>query len=185
VTSIELHRRALDRATEVVTAVREEDLARPTPCAGWDLEALLAHMTGQNVGFATAVIDAEPGLVDFAPLPHGGWPASAEALTAALAAAREDRAVLLAEIHPNRRFPLRAVVGMHLLDTVVHTWDVATALGDAERPDDELVAAVLEQARLVPAGPARTAPGAAFAPALPAADLDPWAEALALLGRLA
>jgi uncharacterized protein (TIGR03086 family) len=182
VTSIELHRRALDRATEVVTAVREEDLARPTPCAGWDLEALLAHMTGQNVGFATAVIDAEPGLVDFAPLPHGGWPASAEALTAALAAAREDRAVLLAEIHPNRRFPLRAVVGMHLLDTVVHTWDVATALGDAERPDDELVAAVLEQARLVPAGPA---PGAAFAPALPAADLDPWAEALALLGRLA
>jgi hypothetical protein len=74
---------------------------------------------------------------------------------------------------------------MHLLDTVVHTWDVTTALGAGERPDDELVAAVLEQARLVPAGPARTAPGAAFAPALPAVDADPWAEALALLGRRA
>jgi hypothetical protein len=88
-------------------------------------------MTGQNVGFATAVIDDEPALADFAPLPHGGWPASAEALSAALAAAPEDRAVLLAEIHPTRRFPLRAVVGMHLLDTVVHTWDVTTALGAA------------------------------------------------------
>jgi hypothetical protein len=65
----------------------------------------------------------------------------------------------------------------------VHTWDVAAALGREHVPDDELAAATLAQARLVPQGASRTAPGAAFAPALPTDGLGPWPTALALLGR--
>jgi len=45
------------------------------------------------------------------------------------------------------------VVGFQLLDTVIHTWDMATALGTKFRPDDELVDATLSQARLVPGAP--------------------------------
>ena len=38
----------------VVAGVTTEDLTRPTPCAGWNLLGLLAHMTAQHHGFAAA-----------------------------------------------------------------------------------------------------------------------------------
>jgi uncharacterized protein (TIGR03083 family) len=72
---------------------------------------------------------------------------------------------------------------MQQLDTVVHGWDVATALGVPYRPDDELVATTLELARAVPGGAAREQPGASFAPAVTGDTDDPWVEALRLLGR--
>ena len=177
-----LHRHALDLASELVTAVRPTDLDRPTPCAGWDLAALLAHMTGQNHGFA----DALRGGVDvaaYSPVPGlAAWPGSVSDLLDAVDHPGTD-AVLLPEITTERRFPVPVVLGFHTLDTAVHAWDVATALGRVWRPDPPLVAAVLEQARLVPAGSARTAPGAAFGPVLESGAEDPWLAALALVGR--
>jgi hypothetical protein len=91
--------------------------------------------------------------------------------------------VLLVEISEEMRFPVATAVGFQLLDTVVHNWDVATALGLPHRPDDELVAATLAVARRVPDGPNRRVPGAAFAPARSAPEVDDWARALALVGR--
>ncbi len=91
--------------------------------------------------------------------------------------------MLLAEISTEVRLPVSTVVGFHLLDTVVHTWDIATSLDEEFRPDAELVAATLAQAHRVPAGAARERPGAAFAPVLPASGADEWVETLALLGR--
>jgi uncharacterized protein (TIGR03086 family) len=179
--TITLHHQALDLATVQVEAVRTEDLPRATPCAGWDLAALLAHMTGQNHGFADAL---RGGTDPAAYAPTTGWAESVVDLLDAVAHPRTD-AVLLAEISTTLRFPVATVVGFQLLDTVVHTWDVATALGRPWRPDATLAAAVLEQARLVPAGDARTAPGAAFGPVVASIDDDPWSTALALLGRRA
>jgi len=177
-----LQRRALELASELVATVRPADLGRPTPCAGWDLAALLAHMTGQNHGFADA-LRAGTDVAAYVPVPGlGAWPGSVADLLDAVEHPRTD-AVLLPEISAERRFPVRVVLGFHTLDTAVHAWDVATALGRTWRPDPELVAVVLEQARSIPAGPARTAPGAAFAPVLAAAGEDPWTTALALVGR--
>src|ERR1700754_253532 len=48
------HRIAVLASVEVVSAVTADDLARPTPCAGWNLTDLLAHMTVQHRGFAAA-----------------------------------------------------------------------------------------------------------------------------------
>jgi uncharacterized protein (TIGR03086 family) len=173
---------ALDLASELVKTVGPADLVRPTPCAGWDLAALLAHMTGQNHGFA----DALRGGTDVAaydPVPDlAAWPNSVADLLDAAYHPGTD-AVLLPEISTERRFPVPVVLGFQLLDTTVHTWDVATALRRVWRPDPPLVAAVLGQARLVPAGPARTAPGAAFGPVLGSGEADPWLAALALVGR--
>jgi len=177
-----IHRRALDLTSELVGAVRPADLGRPTPCAGWDLAALLAHMTGQNHGFADALRGGTE-LAAYAPVPGvEAWQASVADLLDAVAHPATD-AVLLPEITTAQRFPVPVVIGFHLLDTVVHGWDVATALGRVWRPDPPLVDAVLEQARRVPAGPARTVPGAAFGPVQAADDRDPWAMALALVGR--
>jgi uncharacterized protein (TIGR03086 family) len=177
-----LHRHALDLASELVAAIRPADLGRPTPCAGWDLAALLAHMTGQNHGFADA-LRGGTDVAAYTPVPGvAAWPGSVADLLDAAERPATD-AVLLPEISTERRFPVAVVLGFQTLDTAVHAWDVATALGRVWRPDPELAAAVLEQARLVPAGPARTAPGAAFAPVVEVQGADSWTTALALLGR--
>jgi uncharacterized protein (TIGR03086 family) len=182
-----LHRRALDTASSVIAEVSAGDLARPTPCTGWDLRALLAHMIGQNHGFAAAVEGLDAPRAAFAARPpdppSATWATSAERVGTAFATAPPQREVLLVEISATRRFPVGVVVGFHLLDTVVHAWDVATALGRTFRPDDELVDATLAQARLIPAGPtARERPGAAFGPTRPSEE-DPWKQTLALVGR--
>ncbi|WP_214404903.1 TIGR03086 family metal-binding protein [Pseudonocardia lacus] len=184
-----LHRRALDLVGDLVARVTPADLGRPTPCAGWDLRRLLAHAIGQNHGFADAA-ERDAGIESFADRPPGAdpareWSESATRVADALAAAAADpdRTLLLAEFAAFGRIPARVVQGMHLLDTVVHGWDVATALELPYRPDDELVEATLRIARTVPDDESRTRPGASFGPAVPGEPDDPWLLALHLLGR--
>jgi uncharacterized protein (TIGR03086 family) len=184
-----LHRRALDLAGKVIATIGPGDLDRPTPCTGWDLRALLGHAIGQNYGFAAAVEGPDAPVAAYAARPpetgdvEAAWTESADRLAAAFAAAPLDRPVLLAEFSAEHRFPVSTVVGFQLLDTVVHTWDIATALGRPFRPDDELVAATLAIAERVPTGEARERPGAAFASVRPDDGSDDWRHALALLGR--
>jgi uncharacterized protein (TIGR03086 family) len=180
----DLHIRAIDAVRPIVTRVRPADLDRPTPCAGWDLHALLAHMTGQDRGFAAAVLADVPEEA-FAPREPttDAWTAGAAVVVAAFAAADPDRPVLLPEF-AGRRFPLHVVIGFHLLDTLVHGWDVAATLGIDVTYDEDLRAAAHIQAELVPTGAVRAAPGAPFAPVLPSADeATGWAHTLTLLGR--
>jgi uncharacterized protein (TIGR03086 family) len=187
-----LHRRALDAVTDLLAGLAPADLDRPTPCAGWDLRQLLAHMIGQNHGFAAAA-EHDVGVEAFADRPVGedvlrDWVESADRVADALAraVAVDGRTVLLAEFAAYGRIPAPFVLGMQLLDSVVHGWDVATALGARYRPDDDLVAVTLQIARTVPTGAAREEPGASFAPPVdagPGGAEDPWAQALRLLGR--
>ena len=181
-----LHRRALDDTTALLADLTPADLDRPTPCADWDLRALLAHMVGQNDGFAAAVADPETPASAFAPGPPDGWEKSAHALAEAFAAAPLDREVRLAELHPIHRFPIPTVVGIQLIDAVVHAWDVATALGRTYRPDDELLAAAVAITAMIPAEGGRGEPGSAFGEVVPPAQPDDeWVAVLAHLGRAA
>ena len=162
------HCRALAQAGEIVAHVHAADLARATPCAGWDLQVLLSHMIGQNDGFATAVTagDAPQSAYTRTPVTASDlvseWRRSADRVQAAFAHAHTDAEVRLIEINPDNTFPVTAAVGMHLLDTVIHTWDVASSLGNPYRPDDELLEIVAAGAKQVPAGASRTEPGAAL-----------------------
>jgi uncharacterized protein (TIGR03086 family) len=182
-----LHRRALDVAGSYVGRV--EGLDGGTPCAGWDLGTLLAHCVGQHYGFATAVADGDAPVEAYAHRPvsvdrlSAEWQDSADRLTAAFAAAPLDRPVRLVEISAEQRFPAGTAVGFQLLDTVIHTWDVATTLGARFVPDDELAQVTVTLARLIPQGESRLSPTAAFAPVVDTFVPDPWTEALALTGR--
>jgi uncharacterized protein (TIGR03086 family) len=188
-----MHRRALDLLTRSVVPVGPERWSLPTPCAGWDLRDLIAHLVGQNHGFAEAVAEGDAPERAFTPRGPAAepgewaaqWHASVDRLVTAFGGADPDRPVRLVEIAPDRRLPVRAALGFQLLDTTVHAWDVATALGEAFRPDDDLVAVTVELARQVPSGEARDHAGAAFAPEVATADGDDWVRALALLGRSA
>lgn len=184
------HRRALGAAGEMLAHVQPGDLARPTPCTDWDLQALLTHMIGQNDGFATAATtgDAPRSAYVHRAVPHRDlemeWGRSADRILTAFANVRLDDEVRLVEIDPKATFPMAAAVSMQLLDTVIHTWDAASALGRPCRPDHELIDIVSALAKRVPGGTSRTRPGAAFAPAIATANEgDPWLETLALLGR--
>jgi uncharacterized protein (TIGR03086 family) len=184
-----LHEQALQLATRTIEQLGPGDLDRPTPCSGWQLADLLGHMIGQNRGFAAAITrPSDTTLADFAPHPLGAdpladWDDSVRRLAEAGTVAELARPVLLPEISTERRLQTWLVIGFHLLDTVVHGWDVAAALGRPYRPDAELTEATLGLARLVPNGPERLEAGAAFAPVLPEPDDDPWHLALTLLGR--
>lgn len=180
-----LYEATLADAGELVDQAAGRDLRLPTPCADWDLAALLAHMIGQNNGFATAVAAGDAELAAY----HGPhvtpdslvalWTSSATRLREAFAVAVPDGKVHLAEF--DRDVTTDDALGMQLLDTAVHAWDVAVALDETYRPHDTVTAFVLDFARLIAARPGGT-PGV-FAAALPEAGVDPWSDALRLLGR--
>ncbi|MEU7153576.1 TIGR03086 family metal-binding protein [Streptomyces sp. NPDC045470] len=189
-----LHRAVLDTATELVWRVRPEHFGLPTPCAAWDLGRLVAHMTGQNLGFAAAARGQVTSAADFAPRPAGDAPGAAFA-----ASAREVVAAFAEPGVPQRRFALPELgpgvtvrahrgIGFHFVDTVVHAWDVARSLGTTVTFPAEVLTPALEIARAVPGGAAREEPGAAFGPVreAPAAGAGPVPvldRVLALLGR--
>lgn len=183
------HRRALSDATAMVTAIGPDELARPTPCTGWTLGTLVGHMIGQNNGFAVALRNGDAEESEYAAPTvqpdqlHRRWRESASRLLAAIDRVEPNRRIRLVEIHRERLFTATVAVGLQLLDTVIHTWDLASSLGRQYRPDDQLVATVTAQARLVPTGAARSHPGSAFGPVMDMPDADPWQSSLALLGR--
>ncbi len=184
-----LHRQAIADATAVIAEVRAEDLAKPTPCAGWDVGALLTHMIGQNHGFAEAIEngDAPPSAYTYTWTSEhdltAAWAHSTQRLAAAIDRHELDERVKLVEINAKATYPLAAVIGFHTLDTAIHAWDVATSRSVVYRPNEDLVDEVYARARQVPAGPTRTGPAAQFAPPIAIPPDDLWRTALALLGR--
>jgi uncharacterized protein (TIGR03086 family) len=186
-----LHSRALALLPPLVSSVRPADLGRPTPCAGWDVHRLLEHVIGQQDGFAEAAHGRgeEPGAFDDRPLPPGtdlsaAFAHSARALTEAFAEAETaGRTLVLPEILPGHRFPATQAIGFHLLDTVVHGWDLATALGLRYACPEELLGPSLQITALVPTDAAARRPGRAFGPVLAGAPADGFERVLRLLGR--
>ena len=106
------------------------------------------------------------------------WAASVDRVRAAFARADPQAEVNLAEL--GRQVTVAQALRMQLLDSAVHAWDVAAALGLDYRPSAE-IAVVLDSAREIAARPGGT-PGV-FAAPRPEVGLDPWADALRLLGR--
>jgi uncharacterized protein (TIGR03086 family) len=173
----------------VVAEIAPSDLSLPTPCAQWDLRALLAHMTVQHRGFAAAASgrggDPEIWRPSESDDPVADYADAASSVIAAFAAPGVlDRAFVLPEIPRAPSFPGRVAVGFHLVDYVVHGWDVARTLGLPYTPPDEVVAAALPVARAVPDGDGRLADGAAFAPGRPVPPgVSALDEILLRLGR--
>jgi uncharacterized protein (TIGR03086 family) len=188
------HRAAVLASVDVVDKVRQDHLDLPTPCDGWQLSDLLAHMTVQHRGFAAAARGhgADPAQWDAAAVADAVAvdPAGAYASAAAdVLEAFTDDSVLTAsfalpEFGPGAEFPGTQAIGFHFVDYVVHGWDVARTIGEPFALPDDVMAAVLPLVFAVPDGDFRSAAGSPFAPAIGAddavSDLD---RALLHLGR--
>ncbi|MGW6445484.1 TIGR03086 family metal-binding protein [Lentzea sp. NPDC055074] len=176
------HRTVVLTSVEIVSRTTGDDLGRRTPCAEWTLADLLAHMTAQHRGFAAAARGRGGDLAAWEVRPAG--PADhAEAAEDVLAAFSEvsHQEFELPEFHAS--FPAVQAVGFHLIDYVVHGWDVARSLGLEYRLADEVAAPALEIALAVPDGEGRRKPGAPFRPAVDEESQDPLRRILATLGR--
>ncbi|ONH28727.1 TIGR03086 family protein [Pseudofrankia asymbiotica] len=184
----ELDRRALALTGEMVGHVTADQLTLPTPCPDWTLYGLLRHLVSQNEGFAAAARGEGEALPvwrsgDLGDNPHAAYQASAELVSDAFTADDAlDRPFALPEVIEGITFPGRVAISFHLVDYVVHAWDVAATIGAPWEPDEDLTAAALRVAEIVPAD--GRGPGAAFERATVVPDGVPARHRLlGLLGR--
>ncbi|MDQ0598225.1 uncharacterized protein (TIGR03086 family) [Streptomyces canus] len=185
---VELDRIAVHEALRVVELAQDRDWERGSPCAGWTLRRLVAHMAAQHHGFAAAARGAGGDPAYWTEPTDLREPAKVHraAATDLLGAFAEPDAVEREFTLPELGgpFPGRLAIGFHFIDYVVHAWDVAATLGVGLELPDEVLTAALAVARFVPADPAGRGPGFAFAATL---DVPPGAgpleETLRLLGR--
>jgi uncharacterized protein (TIGR03086 family) len=174
------HRTAVAASVDVVAAVTRDDLDRPTPCAGWNLADLLAHMTVQHYGFAAAARGGGADLALWQPAtvadavaadPAGAYAsAAADVLDAFSADGVLDATFALPEFGPGAAVPGVMAIGFHFVDYVVHGWDVARTIDARFELPTEVVNAVLPLVFAVPDGEFRETDGAPFARALTSTD---------------
>ncbi|MFF8595297.1 TIGR03086 family metal-binding protein [Streptomyces sp. NPDC015220] len=187
---LKLDRTAALETVRLLEHATPEDWTRPTPCAGWTLHDLVAHLAGRHHGFAAAAAGGGAARGVWLPPALGGDPVAAyRSATAAVLDAFARPGVLtrefsLPEISTGTRFPATVAIGYHFLDLVVHGWDVARTLGIPLELDLATTEAALLFALRVPDDERRLEPAPAFRPALPAAThASPLDLALAALGR--
>ena len=175
--AVELLERSLAYTRVMLGDVRAGDLGRPSPCAGWDLARLLAHMEDGLDAFT----EAAAGHVVVAPAPPtttrvDALREKACALLGAWTRARPD-AVTVGGVDLGA--PL--LVATAALEITVHGWDVGQATGRRAPVPRELARGLLPIARQVVHaadrgtrfGPVLTTPGSA----------PPEVRLLAYLGR--
>jgi uncharacterized protein (TIGR03086 family) len=196
-----LHRRTVRHTVRIVERIQDHQWDLPTSCSAWTLRQLLDHMIRENRGFAAAAAgeraDASPWTSPVGPDRRGEYARSAEQVVAAFAAPDLlGRDFWLPLINGGELVPAPRAVSFHLLDYLLHGWDVATAAGlvgfvgsAGALPEGflapDVVAAVHRIAvREVPDGPRRHRVGASFGPPVPVpADVPAFDQLLAFLGR--
>ncbi|GAB6984556.1 TIGR03086 family metal-binding protein [Nocardioides pyridinolyticus] len=179
--SVGLLDQALAYTCARLSAVRDDQLDRRTPCAAWDLADLLAHMEDALDAFT----EAAGGAVGVHGAPDAAAPvpalqAKARALCEVWTRPSPGDVVLEAR---SGRLDLDAplLVATAALEIAVHGWDVGRATGFPEPLPDPVASGLLPMAGVV-VGPADR--GVRFAAPRPVApDASAGARLLAFLGR--
>jgi uncharacterized protein (TIGR03086 family) len=133
---IERHGRAVAGFTAVVERVPAERWDRPTPCAEWDARAVVEHV----IGFHEFLLLRPLGVRAHRPRsgPEARWLATEAAIRGVLA--EPERLADDAEYFDGVRRPPAEVLAALAADTLIHTWDLARAVGAPARLDPELCA---------------------------------------------
>src|SRR3954453_13625406 len=168
-----------------VAQVRPEDLGRPTPCTEWDVRALLEHVIGELLW--TEPLLAGKTIADVGARLEGDHVGSDAAAACAAGVAVAADAVIgvtdwSAPVHVSYGdVPAASYVAEVATDVLVHTWDVARAVGADEELDDELVQLALE--RLAGQEDMLAASGLFATPVPVPGDAPAQTRLLAALGR--
>ena len=180
--------KALRSTLAILVKVEPGQLDAPTPCASWDVRALINHFIGTAHWWAGVIGGAgEDGgggtAVDYA---AGDYVAAyTEAVKIAVAAFGADdvpgRSVRL----PFGEFPGAVLRDLAAMEHFVHGWDLARAIGYSADLDPDLAAALLSMARLAITDAFRGPDGQAlFGPVVEApAGAGPADQLVAFLAR--
>lgn len=165
--------RATERTAAVVRAVRPEQFGAATPCAEFDVKALVSHLEWVAEMFESLARDGAS--VEQGPY-AGDFPERAERTLAAW-----SRPEAWEGISPGMGLPKTALAHMYLVDMVVHGWDLARATGQEYEPDPEAVARALDFAgQMVEIGREH---GAFGPPVAVPEDAPAFGRLLGLIGR--
>ena len=141
----ELHRRASHWFGTLVHQIGIDQWHLPTPCADWDVRALVNHVTGEALWtpplMARQTIEDVGDRFDGDVLgadPTAAYDESAGAASEAFHAPGAMEAPCAVSYGP---VPGEVYLGHRFVDVVVHGWDVAKATGQDTTLDPELVEA--------------------------------------------
>lgn len=147
-------RAAMTRATQaaraVVAELTETDTSSSTPCSEWNALDVARHIVAvvdrATAGATGRSLDDMPQL---AAVDHADLNDALAASTRALQAAWADDATLSATVDvPWGTFPGAAVLAVYTADLLVHTWDLAVAIGVELNRSEGDVNASLEMAKI-------------------------------------
>lgn len=177
---------ALGSTLGVLRRVGRGDLDKPTPCASWDVRALINHFVGTARWWAATVSgddslagpDRDHAAGDFVA-------AYEEGIRIALGAFGQPGAAERIVKLPWGEFPGAVLQGFAATDQFTHGWDLARALGHGTDLAPELALVLLDQAEVAIDDALRGPDGQApFGPARPAPEGSSEADRLAaFLGR--
>ncbi len=179
---------ALEDAGELVAAVAPGQWDLPTPCSDWTVRALVNHVVAGNRLFARVLGGEQLGPDEMRRI-HGQNQLGDDAAGAFRASADElldafEGPEVLQQTHtvPAGTMPGAALVHLRIVETLVHGWDLARAIGRPAPFPDELAEAEIAMSReLLGRLPEGRRP---FGPSQPVADDAPAIDRLAaLLGR--
>ena len=175
---------AIGYAVGSLSCVTPGSLSYPTPCAAWDLGALLEHVSDSLAALHDAIATGAVSLDVLARAPVSSADdlvttlrARADRLLAASDAGGEDRAVAIA----GRRLTGRQVTAVGALEVTVHGWDIAEACRCPRPIPPALATSILA---IIPLVVTQVTRNVQFAGAIPAApQACPSDRLVALLGR--
>jgi len=175
------------RTTDVLLAVRDDQLDGRTPCEKLTLRELVAHVGGLGTAFAAAARKDFGELTDSPPEGGGyqladGWRSEYPGQLAGLANAWRDPGAWQGMTRVGGvDLPAEVCAMVGLTEVVIHGWDLARATGQGYDVDDEVVDALLAHLSAFTAdGPVE----GLFGPAVDLPDGAPaFDRALALSGR--
>jgi uncharacterized protein (TIGR03086 family) len=189
---VDIVERAFAATRAVVAVTTPADYPRPTPCDAWDVRTLVNHIVGGAFWYAEAMRDrVSPSLEGdddvCADDPLAAYDAGIAEATAAF---RAPGAIEATVTFIGRDRPATTVAALCALDTFVHGWDLARALGrpailDPADLDPDVAAALLERtAGSIPDALRGTDADALYRPETPVPhDATPADRLAAFLGR--
>jgi uncharacterized protein (TIGR03086 family) len=178
---LDLLARTFDHAGLIVAGIADDQLASPTPCREWDVQTLLGHMTGVVVNMGRGASDDELLAVADYRLDSDRAGRFISEVDQTLAAWSERG--LSGEVDVGGGpMPAQMAIGINLVDTATHSWDLARATGQDEELPGDLAVLILGISRGFVSDELRAVVG--FDAAVDVvADASSTAKLVAFLGR--
>ena len=176
---VDRYTRLCDQFGARVEAAPDDAWNNPSPCPDWTARDVVNHIVGGQRSIVGAVTGTEPAPPAPDADPKQTWRESFAAVQEAL---QREGALEAKAATPMGEMPLEFMVGrIYASDVLIHTWDLARAVGGDERLDADAVAQAFKGMQTMDA---MLRQGNMFGPKVePPAGADEQTQFLCFVGR--